>query len=154
MNAQCVAVIYDVVDDSLTVICQASLCPQIQCQPKYGILAEISFHREASSLIGRLTFGRCTVALRYNGGNMLPVGLHHIDVMLDHVFFFFAHAMMALSKKIAFSVAGSMLRSLFLQVLPSSSIKHLHPSMSVRLLVCSLPSHKFGEGDGLVKKLV
>ena len=52
-----------------------------------GVLADDSFHREASSLIGRLTFGSCTVALDYNGGNQLHVGLHLIDVMLDHFFF-------------------------------------------------------------------
>ena len=57
-NAQRVAVVYDVVDASLTAICQARLCPQVRCPPKDGVLADGSFHREASSLIGRLTFGR------------------------------------------------------------------------------------------------
>ena len=79
---------YDVVDGSLNAICQAHLCPQVRCQPKDGVLADYSFHREASSLIGRLTFGSCTVALGYNGGNRLPVGLHlYIDVVPYHIFF-------------------------------------------------------------------
>ena len=86
MNAQCAPVVYDVADDSIAAICQARLRPQIRYQPKYGVFADISLHWEASSLIGRLTVGRCTVALGYNGGNRLPVGLHLIDVMLDHEF--------------------------------------------------------------------
>ena len=81
------AVVYDVVDDSLAAMCLARHCPQFRCQPKVGVVADNSFHREASSLISRLTFGRCTVALSYNGGNRLHVGLHLIDVMLDHFFF-------------------------------------------------------------------
>ena len=76
-----------IVDDSLAAICLARLCPQFRCQPKVGVVADDSFHREASSLIGRLTFGHCTVALSYNGGNCLHVGLHLIDVMLDNFFF-------------------------------------------------------------------
>ena len=79
-------VVHDVVDDSITAICQARLCPQVRCQPKDGVLADDSFHREASSLIGRLSFGRCTVALGYSGGNRLHVGLHLSDVMLYHIF--------------------------------------------------------------------
>ena len=78
---------YDVVNDSLAAICLARLCPQFRCQPKVGVLADDSFHREASSLIDRPTFGRCTVALGYNGCNRLHVGLHLIDAMLDHFFF-------------------------------------------------------------------
>ena len=74
-------------DDSLAAICLAHLCPQFRRHPKVGVLADDSFHREASSLIGRVTFGRCTVAVGYNGGNRLHVGLHLIDVMLDHFFF-------------------------------------------------------------------
>ena len=72
-----------VVEDSLGAICLSRLCPQFRCQPKVKVLADDSFRREASSLIGRLTFGRCTVAVGYNGGNRLHVGLHLIDVMLD-----------------------------------------------------------------------
>ena len=74
-------------DDSLAAICLARLCPQFRCHPKVGVLADDSFHREASSLIGRVTFGRCTVPVGYNGGNRLHGGLHLIDVMLDHFFF-------------------------------------------------------------------
>ena len=55
--------IYDVVDDSLAVICQARLCPQVRWQPNYGVLVNNSFHQENSSRIGILTFGRCTVAM-------------------------------------------------------------------------------------------
>ena len=46
-NAQRVAVVYDVVDDSITAICQARLCPQFRCQPKNGVRADVSFRREA-----------------------------------------------------------------------------------------------------------
>ena len=77
------AVVYDVVDDSLIAICQARLCPQVCCQPKDGVLADDSFHREASSLIGRLTFGRCIVAFGYSGGNRLPVCLHLTAFVLN-----------------------------------------------------------------------
>ena len=56
----------------------------------------------------------------------MPVGLRLIDVMLDHVFFF-AHAIMPLSRKIAFAVAGSMLRYLPLQVIQSSSVNAPSP---------------------------
>ena len=52
-----------VVDDSLGAICLSRLCPQFRCQPKVGVLADGSVRREASSLIGRVTFGRCTVLL-------------------------------------------------------------------------------------------
>ena len=38
---------YDVVDHSLTAICQARLCPHVRCQPKDGVRADVSFHREA-----------------------------------------------------------------------------------------------------------
>ena len=38
---------YYVVDHSLTAICQARLCPQVRCQPKDGVRADVSFHREA-----------------------------------------------------------------------------------------------------------
>ena len=50
-------------DDTLTAICHARLCPQVRWQPNYGVLADNIFHREDSSLIGILTFGRCTVAM-------------------------------------------------------------------------------------------
>ena len=76
---------YDVVDYYCHF--QARLCPHVRYQPTFGVLADGSFHREASSLIGRLTCGRCIVALGYNGGDRLPAGLRLIDVMLDHVFF-------------------------------------------------------------------
>ena len=83
----CICVVYDVVDDSLAAICQARLCPQFRWQSKCGVLVMLVFIcQEASSLIGRLTFGRCTVAVGFNGGIRLPVVLHVIDVMLDHVF--------------------------------------------------------------------
>ena len=73
-------------DDSLAAICLALLRPYFRCHP-VGVLADDSFDREASSLIGRVTFGRCTVAAGYKGGNRLHVGLHLIDAMLDHFFF-------------------------------------------------------------------
>ena len=38
---------YDAVDHSLNAICQARLCPQVRCQPKDGVRADVSFHREA-----------------------------------------------------------------------------------------------------------
>ena len=38
---------YYVVDHSLTAICQARLCPQVRRQPKDGVRADVSFHREA-----------------------------------------------------------------------------------------------------------
>ena len=46
-NAQRVAVVYDVVDDPLTAICQARICPQVRRQPKNGVRADVSFLREA-----------------------------------------------------------------------------------------------------------
>ena len=117
---------YDVVDDSLAAICLPRLCPQFRCHPKVGVLADDSFHREASSLIGRVTFGRCTVAVGYNGaiGCMLAFTLSMLCLIIS---FFFTHARMALSRMIAFSVAGSKLRSLPLQLLQSSSVNTPSP---------------------------
>ena len=81
----------DVVDDYLDAIRLARLCPQFRCHSKVGVLADDSFHREARSLIGRVTFGRCTVAVCYIGGNRVHVGLHLIEVivMLDQFSFSF-----------------------------------------------------------------
>ena len=38
-------------------------------------------------MIGRVTFGRITVVVGYNGGNRQHVGHHLIDGMLDHFIF-------------------------------------------------------------------
>ena len=78
---------YDVVDDFLAVICLARLSPQFRCQPKVGVLAGDSFHREASCRIGRLILAAAQWHSATMGGNRLHVGLHLIDVMLDNFFF-------------------------------------------------------------------
>ena len=41
VNAQCVAVVYDVVDDSFPTICHALLIPQFRCQPKSLLESDI-----------------------------------------------------------------------------------------------------------------
>ena len=117
--------IYDVVDDSLTAICQARLCPHVRWQPNYGVLADNIFHREDSSLIGILTFGRCTVAMGAIGC-LLAFTLSMLWLIMS---FFSAHARMALHRKTAFSVAGSMSRSLPLQLLQSSSVNTPSPKL-------------------------
>ena len=38
-------------------------------------------------MIGRVTSSRITVAVSYNGGNRQHVGLHLIDVIVDHFLF-------------------------------------------------------------------
>ena len=112
---------YDVVDNSLAAICLARLCPQFRCHPKVGVLADDNFHREASSMIGGVTFGRITVAVGYNGGNGSKLAFT-LSMLCLIISFFFTHARMALSRKIAFSVAGSKLRSLPLRLLQTSSV--------------------------------
>ena len=94
---------YDVVDHSLTAICQARLYPQVWCQPKYGVRADVSFHREART---------------WSADSLLVAwGLYHSP--------------------------------------PTFFRKHNFTQARHRVwLVCSLLSHKFGEGDGIVKNLV
>ena len=116
----------NVVDDSLAAICLARLCPQFGCQPKVGVLADDSFLREASSLIGRLTFGRCTVELGYNGGNRLHVGLHLIDVMLDH-FFFLRTCKDGIVQEDCIVCCGKHVESLPLQLIQSFSVNTPSP---------------------------
>ena len=115
-----------IVDASLAAICLSRLCPQFRCQSKVGVLADDSFRREASSLIGRLTFGRCTVALGYNGCNRLQVDLHLIDVMLDHFFFLGTCKDGIVQEDFVF-----MLRSLPLQLLQFSSVTTHSPGAQV-----------------------
>ena len=159
-----------VVDDSHTAICQARICPPVRCQPKDGVLDDDSFYREASSLIGRLTFGRCGVALDYNTDTRLPVGLHLIDVMLDHVFipshmqgWHCPGRLSSLLREAGCGVYPYSSSSLLLEVstLPAPPVFfRKHTFTQARQLgheVClgfSLLSHKFGEGYSLVKKLV
>ena len=45
-NAQRVAVVYDVVDDSHTTICPVRLCPHVRCQPKDDGRVDVSFDRQ------------------------------------------------------------------------------------------------------------
>ena len=97
---------YDVVDHSLTAICQARLYPQVWCQPKYGVRADVSFHREARA---------------WSADSLLVAwGLYHSPPT-----FFRKHNF--------------------------TQARHLSSGV---WLVCSLLSHKFGEGDGIVKNLV
>ena len=97
---------YDVVDHSLTAICQARLYPQVWCQPKYGVRADVSFHREARA---------------WSADSLLVAwGLYHSPPT-----FFRKHNF--------------------------TQARHLSSGV---WLVCSLLSHKFGEGDGIVTNLV
>ena len=105
-------------------------CPQVRCQPKYGVLVNDSFHREASSLIGILTFGRCTVSFGYNGGNRLPVDLHLSNVMLGHVFFL-RTCKDGSAQEDCLLCLVSISGSLSIQLLQSSSVSTLHPCASV-----------------------
>ena len=97
---------YYVVDHSLTAICQARLSPQVRCQPKDGVRADVSFHREARA---------------WSADSLLvDWGLYH-----NPPTFFLKHNV--------------------------TQARHLSSGV---WLVCSLLSHKFGEGDGIVQNLV
>ena len=85
----------------------------------------IFFTRMTVSLIGILTFGRCTVAIGAIGC-LLAFTLSMLCLIMS---FFSAYARMALYRKTAFSVAGSMLRLLPLQLLQSSSLNTPSPRL-------------------------
>ena len=112
---------------SLPFVRPARLCPHVQCQPKGGVLADDSFHRRGQQP------DRQTHFWPLHSCTWLQWGV--IDCLLDFTLvmlclsmsFFFAHAMMALSRKIAFSFAGNMLRYVPLQVLQSSFVNTPSP---------------------------
>ena len=93
--------------------------------PNYGVPAANIFHQKDSSLIGILTFGRCTVAMGAIGC-LLAFILSMLCLIMS---FFSAYARMALHRKTAFSVAGSMLRLLPHQLLQSSSVNTPSPRL-------------------------
>ena len=87
----------------------------------------------------------------------LPDGLRLIDVMLDHVFFL-STCKYGIVQEDCFLCCGKQVEVSSPPAPPFCFRKHtftqarqLGPEVC---LVCSLLSHKFGEGDGLVNKLV